>query len=62
MPKIYLVEDNFLHREYLYKQISSVIAEKNIYFDLVPVVDIPAFIRSLSDTKISDTDIFFLDI
>ncbi|EAC4616749.1 hypothetical protein HCA89_13705 [Listeria innocua] len=62
MPKIYLVEDNFLHREYLYKQISGVIAEKNIYFDLVPVVDIPVFIRSLSDTKISDTDIFFLDI
>ncbi|EHF3618827.1 hypothetical protein HCA83_06290 [Listeria innocua] len=62
MAKIYLIEDNFLHREYLYDQISNVISQKNIYFDLILINDIPNFIRSLSEKNISDTDIFFLDI
>ncbi|EBD1505320.1 response regulator, partial [Listeria monocytogenes] len=62
MAKIYLIEDNFLHREYLYDQISNVISQKNIYFDLILINDIPNFIRSLSERNISDADIFFLDI
>ncbi|MBC2262813.1 hypothetical protein HCB45_14795 [Listeria sp. FSL L7-0091] len=62
MPKIYLVEDNFLHREYLFNQITKVLNNQKIFFDLIPVVNIPTFVRSLSRKSISDTDIFFLDI
>ncbi|HBC0574169.1 TPA: LytTR family transcriptional regulator DNA-binding domain-containing protein [Listeria monocytogenes] len=62
MPKIYLVEDNFLHREYLFNQITKALNQKKIFFDLVPVTNIPTFVRSLSKKTISDTDIFFLDI
>lgn len=62
MANVYVIEDNFVHRDFLVSEIRAFAALYGVHFLATAVNDIPAFYNQLDENKILDNDIFFLDI
>ncbi|WP_163655514.1 LytTR family DNA-binding domain-containing protein [Listeria sp. PSOL-1] len=59
---LYILEDNFLHREYLEKHVQLILEKKaRIDYDVIGVKDLFAFYQNVSD-DINDDDVFIVDI
>ncbi|MBC2149687.1 LytR/AlgR family response regulator transcription factor [Listeria booriae] len=62
MGNLYIVEDNFLHREHLETNIRQALQEQHLDYKITAVDNLNLFPKQLSNENINDTDIYFLDI
>ncbi|WP_142956914.1 LytR/AlgR family response regulator transcription factor [Enterococcus faecalis] len=62
MTKIYLIEDDLTHLTYIKKTISMHLNSENMTYSIQEILDIAKFKKNISQTQISDNDIFFIDI
>ncbi|OTP24855.1 LytR/AlgR family response regulator transcription factor [Enterococcus mundtii] len=62
MQRIFVIEDNFLHREFIVEEISRFKSRFEIFFDIIPIDQFLSFKKNIHDLNLQDTDIFFIDI
>ncbi|MBC1435402.1 response regulator transcription factor [Listeria rocourtiae] len=62
MGNLYIVEDNFLHREHLEVNILKTLKEQHLDYQIHAIENLNLFPKQLSHESINDTDIYFLDI
>lgn len=60
--RIYILEDNFLHREYLKNAIEHILLQRKLDYELDVVLEYITFNDRIDNLPISDNDIFFIDI
>ncbi|MBC1522329.1 hypothetical protein HB912_11795 [Listeria aquatica] len=62
MKKLYILEDNFLHREYILKSIHAIDEVNTFEYEIEIVTEFNSFAQEISNRSISDLDIFLIDI
>ncbi|MBC1457764.1 LytR/AlgR family response regulator transcription factor [Listeria newyorkensis] len=60
--KIYIIDDNFMHRNSIKKAVVRVLDDINLKPEIEEIDNIAPFFQNISSDSILDTDLFFLDI
>ncbi|MBC1605362.1 response regulator transcription factor [Listeria rocourtiae] len=59
---IYILDDNFLHREYLNDKIGEILVMHHYNWTVKMITDLNTYKQNLSREEIGDNDVFFIDI
>ncbi|MGJ8730991.1 LytR/AlgR family response regulator transcription factor [Listeria aquatica] len=60
--KIYVVEDNFVHRAFLRDRVKHILKTEKISGEVLPLEDLKHLIPSLNKMRIDEGDLFLIDI